>query len=172
MAHERDVVARGDVPLGNRLREVERAELDEVIARARSSELHAGPVLVLAGHAGDGPVLIQHRMMVRAVKPAAHAEAGPASQHVGEHVPPGVENLGVEGEDRQLHAAGDIDPDGVGDDGVFTRQHPANGEAITDVGIGHQRAAPGDRERTRIGHLAMSADVDVGSPGGVRDATG
>ena len=55
--------------------------------------------------------------------------------------------------DGQLHAAGDVHAHGVGDDGVLDRQHAADGQAVADVRVGHERARHGHRQRARVGHL-------------------
>ncbi len=40
----------------------------------------------------------------------------------------------------ETHTAGDIDPNGIGDDGILGCQDPSDRQAVAQVGIGHQSA--------------------------------
>jgi hypothetical protein len=54
---------------------------------------------------------------------------------------------------RQAHAAGDIDANRVGDDGVLGRQHAADGQPVADVGIRHQGPGHADGQAHGVVHL-------------------
>ena len=52
-----------------------------------------------------------------------------------------------------FHAARDVHADGVGDHRVVRGQHAADGQAVADVRIRHQRARDRHRQQTRFLHL-------------------
>ena len=66
-------------------------------------------------------------------------------------------------EHGQLHAAGDVDADGVRDDGVLGRQHAADRQAVAHVGVRHQRARNRDGQVDRVPHLLLRGVVEIGA---------
>ena len=75
-----------------------------------------------------------------------------------------VERDGREVEHRQLHAAGDVDADAVGDDGALGREHAADRQAVAAVRVGHQRALHGRGQPQGVVHLRERAVLGVGAP--------
>ena len=80
--------------------------------------------------------------------------------------------FGGDVEDREPHAAGDVDADGVGDHRVVRRQHPADRQAITQVGIGHERGGNGDRQAHGGLQLVDSGGFQSLAPDAVRGGVG
>jgi hypothetical protein len=120
----------------------EEAELDEVVSAAAGAELVPGFVLEVTGEEAEVPVQVEDGVMaaLAAAEFGADAEAGLALDGVDESVAlvVGVERDGGEIEDGESHAAGDVDADGVGDDGSCGREHAADGQAVAHVGVGHE----------------------------------
>jgi hypothetical protein len=71
------------------------------------------------------------------------SESGLLLEHRRQPVVASLNPPGRRVEHREFHAAGDVDADGVGNDGVLGGEHPADREAVTDVGVGHE--CSGDR---------------------------
>ena len=92
-------------------------------------------------------------MLTALLELAAHAEARLAFDDVRETVALAGDGVRLAVIDGELHSARDVHADGVRDDGVVGRQHAADRQAIAHVGIRHQRARHGDRQRARIAHL-------------------
>src|SRR5262249_16774182 len=62
------------------------------------------------------------------------------------------------------HPAGDVDADRVRNHRVVRRQHAADRQAISEVGVGHQGAPHRDRELARVLDLAYGLRLEVGAP--------
>jgi hypothetical protein len=69
--------------------------------------------------------------------------------------------LGRLGEDRQVHAAGDIDPDHGRCDGALERDDPADRQGVAGVAIRHQRPAHRHRQAQRQLKLVDSGRLDL-----------
>ena len=66
--------------------------------------------------------------------------------------------------DREPHPAGDVDADRVWDDSVLRRQYAADRQAVTDMGIGHERSGHRDRQRAGVGHLLNRLRLEIVAP--------
>jgi hypothetical protein len=93
----------------------------------------------------------------------ADAEAGLGLDGLDEAVAAGlvVEVLGGEVEDGDLDAACDVDADGVGDDGVLGGEDAPDGEAVAEVGVGHEGAGACDGEVAGGGELVEGLVIEV-----------
>ena len=131
----------------------EQTELDEMISAAARAELRPRPVLVLFRHPADRPIRVHHLVLAAVLEVCAHAEARLRLDGTCEPVllPFQVAHRNVQ--HRHLHAAGDVHADGVRNHRVFRRQHAADGQAIANVRIRHQRARHRHRQQTRLLHL-------------------
>lgn len=79
-----------------------------------------------------------------------------------------AEVLGRQVKHREGHPAADIHAHGVGNHGVVGGQHPADGQAVAVVGVGHERAGHGHGQLHGRFHLVHRPGVDVlGAEGGV-----
>ena len=62
---------------------------------------------------------------------------------------------------RELHAAGDVHADAVGDHGVADGHDAADGKSVPDMAVGHLRAADGDRQTARVAQLVQGLLVQI-----------
>jgi len=74
------------------------------------------------------------------------------------------DRLGRQVENGHFHAAGDIDADGVGNDGILGGQHAADGQAIADVGVRHERGRDGHGQVAGVIHLLEGFGVEILAP--------
>src|SRR5260221_6658710 len=96
--------------------------------------------------------VVEHgmRWALRARDLGAHAEARLFQERALEVVLALPEDVRRDAVDREAHAAGDVDADGERNDRVLRREYAADGQAVADVGIGHQRANYRDRQSQRV----------------------
>jgi len=146
--------------------DVERAELDEMVARPAAAELAPGDIAEARRDRVGGPGrIVQHGVLARHFPLAARAEAGLLFQHGAKAVASLVEDLRRGIEDGHAHPAGDVHADGIGDHAVVCGQHAANRQAVALVRVGHQRAAHRHRQPHRALHLFERALLDLlGAP--------
>ena len=152
--------------------EREETELNEVISRAGRTKLPPRLVAVLARDAADGPVLIHDGVFLWLLVDGADTETSSVLNRLPEPSDVLGELTRRQIEDRQLHATGNIDADGIRHDGVVQSQHSADGQSVPEMRVGHKRRADSHRERAGMSHLAMTGVVDVVAPGPVRDRLG
>ena len=88
---------------------------------------------------------------------------------LGEAIPAAIQRLGRQVEHRELHAARDVDADGVGDDRVVGGQHAADRQPVALVRVGHESPRHGDRQAAGVVHLLQRRGLDVGAPDPVAD---
>ena len=117
VAHQRDVFARFQAEV--RFVQSQPSELCEVVSGAGRPQLIPGAILSLTGDAGDRPVAVHDLVVLPRRVRSARSEDGAVFEGRAEDVKhlPIVERFRREVEDRQLHAAGDVDTDRVGTDG-------------------------------------------------------
>lgn len=84
-------------------------------------------------------------MIVRLLESRTDPESRPLLDCVGKSLRLAGDRLGGEVEHGHLDSAGDIDTDGVGDDGIVGRQDAPDRESVAEVGIGHERTPDRDR---------------------------
>ncbi len=65
---------------------------------------------------------------------------------------------------RHLHAAGDVHADGVRNHRILRGQHAADGQAVTDVCVRHERARDRHRQQTRLLHLHHRVVFEMFAP--------
>ena len=150
----------------------EQSELDEVIAAAAGAELGPGFVFVLFGDRADGPVGIQDGVGAAILEGSANAEAGFGGDGAGEAILLVLEVADGEIEHCHFHAAGDVHADGVRDDDVIGGEHAADGQAVADVGVGHQSAGHGHGEEAGFLHLHDGLGLQASAPLAVFDGFG
>ena len=150
----------------------ERAKFHKVIAAAAGAQLQPGLVAIAERDGGNGPILVEHRMLAggsalriaAAAKFRADAKPGFHFQRPGQPIALRLEPAGRQVEHRELHPAGDIDSHGVGHDGVRSCQHPADRQAVADMGVGHQRTRHRHRQLHRLPHLPQRLFIDIAPP--------
>ncbi len=162
MAEQGEVKAGREGQVGGS--DFESAELDEVVAGTAGAKLGPGLVLELAGDRGDGPVGVHDGMLASVRETGTDAKAGFGFNGGDESVGAGFDAPDGEIEHGHLHAAGDIHTDGVRDDGVVGGEDAADGQAIADMGIGHQCASYGDGESAGLFHLLDCLRVEITAP--------
>lgn len=148
----------------NRFLRFESAEFDEMIATATGAELGPGFVFVLSGDGTAGPIGIENRVLAAAFKTGADTETRLLLDGAGETILLAIEMIGREIEDGHFHAASDVDTDCIRNDGVFGSEHAADGEAVTDVRIRHERACDRNGEEAGILHLTNSVGLKAFAP--------
>ena len=150
---------------------VQHAPLHEMVARAAGAKLRPGGVAHARRDRGEAPVLVHDRVVLADLKFTADPEAGLLLNGLGQLVAVGIDQLRGEGEDAHLHPAGDVHAHPVRDDRIVHSQDPADGQAVADMGIGHERPAHGHGEARAVAHLLHSLGVEIlppGSPGSLR----
>ena len=65
---------------------------------------------------------------------------------------------------EHIARVGDVDADGVWDDRVPRREDASDGQAITEVGIGHESSTVGNGQAAGIVHLLYGLGIDVTAP--------
>ena len=151
VGQQRQVSARlepMDLPMGG-----EQAELDEMVAAAAGAELRPGPVLVLPGDRAHVPVRVQDLVLAAVFEGGTHAEAGLRFDCAGEALRVPLQFPQRDIEHRHLHATGNIHANRVRNDGVFCRQHAADGQSIADVRVRHQGTCHGHWQQAGLLHL-------------------
>jgi hypothetical protein len=162
VAEEREVCSRFES--GRTVEHRELAELDEVIAGAARAELGPGAVLHPRGHVCHVPVGVHDLVLTASLKRRAHPEARLALDRAREPVLAGGERAHRQVEHGQLHAARDIDPDGVRNHRVPGGEHAADGEPVADVRIRHEGARHGDGQLARALELIDRGRLEVRAP--------
>ena len=105
------------------------------------------------------PILIQHSVFAPVVifKGCPYAEPGFPLQGGNQGLAFVCQGRNRPIKDAQPHAAGDIHPDGVGNNGIPHRQHAAYGQPVAGMGIRHERPAHGVGQGTGVFHLTNGA---------------
>ncbi|OQB31677.1 MAG: hypothetical protein BWY09_02906 [Candidatus Hydrogenedentes bacterium ADurb.Bin179] len=136
-----------------------------MIAAAAGAQLAPSLVLQLAGNRGYRPVLIHNDMGAPVLKICPDSETGLCFDG-GPQVLAALILQTFRGQVQNSHfyAAGDIDPHGIGDNGVFRGQHPADRQAVTHMSVRHQRAAHGDGQRAGLFHLKHRLGIQIRTP--------
>lgn len=124
-----------------------------MIAAAAAAELVPGLVAVLLRDGRDTPVLVHDGVFPALLEAAPHAEAGFIFQQVGQPVLLSGDGVGGAVVNGQFHPAGDVHADRGRNDGVVHGQDTSDGQTVARVGIRHERARHGDRQRAGVGHL-------------------
>ena len=137
VAEEREVLARRES--GGWVGDRQLSELDEVIAAAARAELGPGAILHARRDAADAPVEIHDVVLVALLESCANAEPRLALERACQAILVGRQRVEREVEHRHLHPAGDIDADGVWNDGILRCENAADWQSVPDVGVGHQR---------------------------------
>ncbi len=162
------VAEQGDVGSGGKVLDGlfigEDAEFDEVIAAAAGAELGPGAVPVLSGDRAEGPIGLEDGVVAAALEGGADAEAGFGLDGADEMFAAAFEVAHGEVEHGEFHAARDIDADGIGDHGVVGGEDSPDGEAVADVGVGHEGAGDGDRELAGAAHLVDGFRLEALAP--------
>ena len=135
-----------------------------MIPRPGSSQLFPGFVLILAGDPTDLPIEVHHGVLLRAFVLSPHTKSGPFLESLPKSVELFVERRRGKLKHRELHPTGDVDPDGVRNDGVLTRQDTTDGKAISHMGIGHECTPSRDGHCAGLPHLDMSGNINIASP--------
>jgi hypothetical protein len=149
-----------------RFKEPKLSEFDEVITAAGSAELQGrtgAQVLLLQPALGRRHPRVVEQGVIKGLRPESPAEVRPLEDRFAE---PDAQTLEIARrlpEDGEVHAAADVHADGVRDDGVLHGGDAADGHAITDVCVGHERAGDDRREAHDVFHLL---------PGGLMDGFG
>jgi len=91
-------------------------------------------------------------------------EAGFFFQEVGEPIFLSGEGIALAIEDGEPHAAGDIDANRIGDDGSLGGEHPADREAVSEMGIGHEGTFHRHRQGAGVGHLLHGLGFEPFAP--------
>src|SRR6185295_14698845 len=97
----------------------EYAELGEMIARAARAELFPGRVLALARDARDVPVAVHHGVRLGRTMFDANAKPRAPVERFFVSIELFRERFNGLVQNRELHAASDIDTDRVGNDRIF-----------------------------------------------------
>src|SRR5688572_24156547 len=111
----------------------ERAEFDEMISAAAGPEL--GPRLV-AKTAGDGrsrPVVVHHIVIAAVLEGAADPETRFALDDVRQPVALTGDDVRLAVINGELHPAGDIDTDGIGNHGIFRGKNATNWQSVSGM---------------------------------------
>ena len=145
------------------------AELDKMIAAAAGAELRRGLVAKRLRDGADGPVLVHDRMRAAMFEFRADAEARLGFDGADEIGFAAAQPVERQIEHGHFHAAGDVHAHGVRDDGVVGGQHAADGQAVADVGVGHERGGDGDGQLAGVLHLLERVGVQVRAPLAVGD---
>ena len=107
-------------------------------------------------------------MLQRLSKCCARTEKRLAIQRVDQRVVQSLQLIGRDVIDAELHPAGDVHADRVGNDRVLRRQNAADGQAISLMRIGHQRAADRYGKSHRRCHLIERALFQSLAPDSIR----
>jgi len=162
VAEQREVPSRRES--GRTVEHRELAELDEVIAAAARAELSPGAVLHPRGHSRHPPVGVHDLVLTASLKRRAHPEARLALDRAREPVLTGCERADRQVEDGELHAARDVDADGVRNHRILGGEHAPDREPVAHVRIRHERASDGDGELARVLELIDRGRLEVGAP--------
>ncbi len=103
-------------------------------------------------------------MLPRLLEVRADAEPRLRLDGLGEALGLPVEHGEGQVQHRHLHAAGDIDADGVGDDGVAGGEDAADGQAVAPVRVGHEGAAHGHGQLARVDELLHRLGLEISAP--------
>jgi hypothetical protein len=131
----------------------EQAKLHEMISAPARAELRPGAVLVLFRDRADRPIRVQHVVRAAFLEIRANAKARLRFDGAREPVLLLFQVAHRNVQHRHLHAAGDVHADGVGNHRVVRGQHAADGQAVADVRVRHERARDRHRQQTRLLHL-------------------
>ena len=131
----------------------EQAKLDEMISAPAGAELRPRAVLVLLRDGADRPIRVQHVMRAAFLEARADAKARFRFDGAGQAVLLLLQIAQRNVQHRHFHAAGNVHADGVRNHGVFRGQHAADGQAVANVRIRHERSRDGDRQQTGFLHL-------------------
>lgn len=171
VGEEGKVVAGGEVEAF--YGDIQLAKFDKVIAAAACAELAPCLVLEALGERAEVPVAVHDLVLAaRFFEFRADAEAGFGFDGASEEVDPVTEGFGGKVEDGESYAAGDVYADSIGDDGVSCGEDAADGDAIADVRIGHERGMNGDRQLRGISHLRDGIAFEANAPLEVRRGRG
>ena len=103
-------------------------------------------------------------MLATVAELGTHPETGLAFERLAQTIAFAVEHADRHVENRHLHPAGDVDSDRIGNYAAAGGEHPADRQAITHVGIGHQCARHRDRQGTGVFDLANGRVFEVVPP--------
>ena len=165
-----DVLARGQS--FKLMGDAEDAEFHEVIAAATGSQLCPGPVFAGPGNRADRPVPVQDVVMSPFPKFRADTESGLRLDCFGQAVLFAFQIVRGNIRYGHFHAAGYIDTDGIGNDGIFRGQNPSDGKPVTGMSIGHEGSGNRDRQPAGILHLIDSRRLEILPPLAVADRFG
>ena len=104
-------------------------------------------------------------MVLAGPKLSADPEARLLLNGPGQLLTMGIDQLRGRGEHAHSHAAGNVHAHAVWDDRIRHGQDPADGQTVTDVGIGHERAAHGHGQAAPVVHLLRGLGVQTLAPG-------
>ncbi len=103
-------------------------------------------------------------MIIRLFEDRTHAEPRLVLDGVLELLAQTVEPLARQIEDAQPHSAGDVNAHRVRDDRILHRQHAADGQAVPEVGVGHEGTPHRHRQRRRDVHLLQCVGIKALAP--------
>ena len=72
-------------------------------------------------------------------------------------------------EHGEFDAAGNVNAHSVGDNSVVGGEHAADGQAVADMGVRHERGGDGHGQPAGVLHLLERVGVQVHAPLAVRD---
>lgn len=146
------------------LRNIHEAKFDKVVAGARSTYLLIR-FFELIFQERHGPEFITFEYGVgqplATLEAPAAAKPGIIEQNFPQLLGALDEVFGRQVEYRQGHPAPDIHAHGVGNHGVISGQHPADGQAIAMVSIGHEGTGHGHGQFHGRFHLLNCARLNV-----------
>ncbi len=131
----------------------ENSELDKMVSASARAELRPRAIFVLFRDRADRPIRVQHFMRAALLEIRADAETRLRLDGAREAILFVFQIAQRNIQHRHLHAAGDVHADGVGNHRVLRGQHAADGQAIADVRVRHERARDRHRQQTRLFHL-------------------
>jgi len=134
---------------------VKEAELNEMVPAAAGTELRPGTNALFSLVTGlTEPISVQNFMLTTILEARPNTEPRFGFDGAGEAVLMPLQCLKWEVEHGHFHAAGDVHPDSVRDDRVFGSEHAADGQTVTDVGIGHEGTSHRDGQQARLSPFA------------------
>ena len=143
-----------------------------MISAPAGAKLGPGAVFILFRHRADRPIGVQHRVLAAIFKRGTNAEARLCLNGTRKTILLVLQVACGKIEDGHFHAAGDIDADGIRNDGIVRGQHAADGQAIAHVRIRHQGSRHENRQQTGFLHLHYGVVFKALAPLAIFDRLG
>src|SRR3979411_747218 len=113
------------------------AKFHEMIAGTARAELGPCFVTKTVSERRHGPVRVHDLMLTAPLEIRSDSKTRLALDDVGETILLSSDRLCRPVEHSHFHAARDIDPDAIRDDRILGRQHTADRQTVTNMGVGH-----------------------------------